>query len=98
MEKLQVCRTVIQASLSTSRMGFSVQIDDHNPFDQIPFDHTMEERGSKDTHTAAGTQAFSLKQGTVSKYHLTAEYCSTDLKNRTCVKIINKYTNLKADH
>lgn len=41
--------------------GFSVQIDDHNPFDQIPVDQTIEETVHKDTQTAGGTRGFGFK-------------------------------------
>ena len=50
---------------------FSVQIGVHNPFGQTPFD--VEDTVNKDTQTAEGAKGFSLKPGTYSKYHLTAE-------------------------
>ncbi|KAI0234733.1 hypothetical protein LSAT2_014947, partial [Lamellibrachia satsuma] len=60
---------------------FSLQIADHNLIGRIPFGQTIDETVNKDTQTVGGTNGFSLKPGTVSKYHLTAEYRSTCQKN-----------------
>ncbi|KAG0725654.1 hypothetical protein GWK47_038184 [Chionoecetes opilio] len=57
-------------------IGFSVQLGSHNPFGRIPVDQMIEETVNKDTKTPEGVKKFSLKQGAVSRYYLTAEYRS----------------------
>ena len=60
--------------------GFSVQLGAHNPFGRIPVDQTTEETVTKDTKTPGGVKKYSLKQGPVSRYYLTAEYRSAFLR------------------
>lgn len=60
--------------------GFSVQLGAHNPFGRIPVDQTTEETVNKDTKTPGGVRKYSLKQGAVSRYYLTAEYRSAFLR------------------
>lgn len=52
---------------------FSVQLRGNNPFGKIPVDQPIEETINKDTQTAGGTKAFSLKTGAVTRYYLTSE-------------------------
>lgn len=59
---------------------FSVQLRDANPFARIAVDQTTEETINKETQTAGGTRAFSLKPGTVSRYYLMAEHRTAALR------------------
>ena len=49
--------------------GLSVQRSEHNLFGEVPIDQTIEETG--------GTEGFSLKPATLTKYYINAEYRST---------------------
>ena len=60
--------------------GFSVQLGRSNPFGRIPVDQTIEETINKDTQTPGGMKSFSLKPGAVSRYYLTSEYRSSNLR------------------
>jgi len=51
--------------------GFSVQLRRSNPFGRISVDKTLEETVN-DTQTPDGTNGFSLNQGALSRYYLTA--------------------------
>lgn len=56
--------------------GFSIQLDESNPFGQIGqiLDQTLEKIVNKDAQTSGGTKGFSLKPCAVSRYYLTAEH------------------------
>jgi hypothetical protein len=54
--------------------GFSVQLRQASPFSRIAVDQTVEETVNKDTQTSGGSRGFSLNQGAVSKYYITAEH------------------------
>ena len=57
--------------------GLSVQRSEHNLFGKVPIDQTIEETLNKDTQTPGGTEGFSLKPATLTKYYINAEYRST---------------------
>jgi len=60
--------------------GFSVQLQQVNPFAKIAIDQTVEETVNKDTQTSGGTRGFSLRQGALSRFYLTAEYRAEALR------------------
>lgn len=60
--------------------GFSVQLRQSNPFGRIAVDQTLEETVNKDTQTSGGTKGFSLHQGALSRYYLTAEHRANALR------------------
>ena len=60
--------------------GFSVQLRQSNPFGRIAVDQTLEETVNKDTQTHGGTKGFSLNQGALSRYYLTAEHRANALR------------------
>ena len=70
--------------------GFSVQMNEDNPFGRIPVDQTCEETVNKDTQTSGGTKGFSLRTNAVSKFYLVAEYRSTFLRQLKDILHINR--------
>jgi len=57
-----------------------VQLRQSNPFGRIAEDQTLEETVNKDTQTPGGTKGFSLNQGALSRYYLTAEHRANALR------------------
>ena len=60
--------------------GFSTQMSDNNTFGRVPIDQVIEETANKDTQTPGGTKGFSLRKNAVSRYHVTADFRKSCLR------------------